>query len=62
MSGSPYCPNFFGTLYPIVYFADADSNPEPKYIGKGAKWEKIKEFYRKHAKQFVYDLSAALKQ
>jgi hypothetical protein len=46
----------------LAYFADADHNPEPKYIGKGVKWERVKDFFRNHARQFVYDLSAALKQ
>jgi len=45
----------------LVYFADADSNPEPAYLrGKALKWESLKKFCRTHVKQFVYDLDVAL--
>ena len=43
----------------LSYFADADSNPEPEYIKK-VKWEKIKTFFKQHAKQFTLDLRSAL--
>ncbi len=43
----------------FVYFADAESNPEPRYSGEGVGWDKVKDF-RKHVKQFVLDLSAAV--
>jgi hypothetical protein len=43
----------------LVYFSDADSNPEPEYIGKKVKWETIKTFFRQHVKQFVLDLGIA---
>ena len=43
----------------LTYFADADSNPEPEYIKK-VKWEKIKTFFKQHAKQFTLDLRSAL--
>lgn len=42
----------------LVYFSDADSDPEPEYIGKKMKWEAIKIFFRQHVKQFVLDLNA----
>lgn len=44
----------------LAYFADADSNPEPEYIKIMVKWEKIKTFFKQHAKQFVLDLINAL--
>ena len=44
----------------FVYFADAESNPEPRYTGEGVGWNKVKDFFRKHVKQFVLDLSAAV--
>ena len=44
----------------LVYFSDADSNPEPEYIGEAVKWETIKTFFRQHAKQCVLDLKTAL--
>lgn len=47
----------------LVYFSDADTNPEPAYIkGRGVEWERIKGFFRNHVKQFVLDLDASLKK
>ncbi len=43
----------------LVYFSDADSDPEPEYIGETVKWEAIRIFFRQHVKQFVLDLNAA---
>jgi hypothetical protein len=44
----------------LVYFYDADSNPEPEYIkGKEISWDNVKKFFRHHVKQFVFDLSTA---
>ena len=41
----------------LVYFADADADPDPHYKNNNdIKWETIKEFFRKHIKQFVWDL------
>ncbi len=46
----------------LVYFSDADSNPEPIYMkGKYINWEKAKKFFRTHVKQFALDLDAAVK-
>ena len=46
----------------FVYFADADTNPDPAYRkGMELKWEDIKKFFRQHVKQFVLDLEAARK-
>ena len=46
----------------LVYFADADGNPEPAYIkGKSVKWVEVKKFFQQHVKQFVLDLDAAVK-
>lgn len=44
----------------LVYFQDADSNPEPEYIKEKVKWEVIKTFFAEHVKQFVFDLTSAL--
>jgi hypothetical protein len=44
----------------LTYFADADSNPEPEYTKVKVKWEKIKSFFKQHAKQFTLDLKSAL--
>jgi hypothetical protein len=44
----------------LVWFADADTNPEPAYIGgKETDWDSIKKFFRTHVKQFTLDLEAA---
>ncbi len=41
----------------LVYFSDADSDPEPAYLkGKELDWERIKRFFRGHVKQCVLDL------
>ncbi|MDH5769123.1 MAG: nucleotidyl transferase AbiEii/AbiGii toxin family protein [Nitrospirota bacterium] len=46
----------------LVYFSDAESNPEPQYIkGNAQDWDKIKKFFKGHVKQFVFDLDTALK-
>lgn len=46
----------------LVYFSDAESNPEPEYVkGKEIKWDNIKKFFKGHAKQFVLDLDIAIK-
>jgi hypothetical protein len=47
----------------LVWFADADTNPEPAYIkGRELNWEDIKKFFRLHVKQFVFDLEAEKKK
>lgn len=47
----------------LVYFSDAESNPEPEYLkGKGVSWAKAKSFFRWHVRQFVFDLDAAVKE
>lgn len=44
----------------LVYFADADVDPDPKYLGKEKPdWNSIKMFFRKNAKQMVMDLQNA---
>ncbi|MEW5747107.1 MAG: nucleotidyl transferase AbiEii/AbiGii toxin family protein [Nitrospirota bacterium] len=44
----------------FTYFADAESNYDPEYIGKKVSWEAVKTFFRKHAKQFTLDLDVAV--
>jgi hypothetical protein len=47
----------------LVYFTDADGNPEPAYIKeKAVKWVEVKKFFQQHVKQFVLDLDAAVKE
>lgn len=46
----------------LVYFSDAESNPEPLYAaGKDLSWDTVKKFFRHHVKQFVFDLDIAVK-
>lgn len=41
----------------LVYFVDAESDPEPQYnAGHEKEWSSIKRFFAKNLKQFVYDL------
>lgn len=42
----------------FVFFDDAESSPDPLYIGAGVKWEAVRRFFEKHARQFVLDLEA----
>ncbi|HTP64561.1 MAG TPA: nucleotidyl transferase AbiEii/AbiGii toxin family protein [Geobacteraceae bacterium] len=47
----------------LVYFADADGNPEPAYIeGRAAEWEEVKKFFRQHVRQFVFELDLAVRK
>ncbi len=47
----------------LVYFSDAESHPEPEYVkGREVSWTRVKDFFRRHAKQFTLDLDAALKE
>jgi len=44
----------------LVYFNDADDDPEPKYIVKKAvSWENIRIFFKKNVKQMVIDMQKA---
>lgn len=44
----------------LVYFGDAESDPEPEYIGKKKDWKQIKKYFMDHVQQFVLDLHKAL--
>ncbi len=43
----------------LVYFSDAESDPEPVYLGKRKEWKIIKKFFLDHVQQFVLDLDKA---
>jgi hypothetical protein len=46
----------------LVYFIDAESEPDPEYMeGKDPGWEKVKTFFKDHVKQLVLDLDSAIK-
>jgi hypothetical protein len=42
----------------LVWFADADAQPEPIYLGESLQWPAIKRFFRSSVPQFVLDLEA----
>ena len=44
----------------LVFFQDADSDPDPKYLGKRTAWGKIKKYFTDHVKQFVLDVQRAV--
>lgn len=44
----------------LVYFNDAETDPEPRYMNKkDVPWETVKKFFRQHVKQMVLDLQKA---
>lgn len=42
----------------LAWFADADAQPDPAYLGKPVQWSTIKRFFRSSVPQFVLDLEA----
>ena len=42
----------------LVWFADADTQPDPRWCGTPVEWSAIKRFFRSSAPQFVLDLEA----
>lgn len=42
----------------LAWFADADAQPDPMYLGKPLQWSAIKRFFRSSVPQFVLDLEA----
>ncbi len=44
----------------LVFFNDADSDPDPKYIGKERPgWEDVQNFFTKNVQQMVLDMDKA---
>lgn len=44
----------------LVYFSDADADPEPRLSGKEKpSWEKVKKFFVKNVQQMVLDMEGA---
>lgn len=46
----------------LVYFSDADADPEPRLLGKEKpplKWDKVKKFFVKNVQQMVLDMEKA---
>ena len=42
----------------LAWFADADAQPDPMYLGKPVQWATVKRFFRSSVPQFVLDLEA----
>ena len=42
----------------LVWFADADTQPDPRWCGTPVEWSAIKRFFRSSTPQFVLDLEA----
>jgi len=40
----------------LVFFKDADSDPDPAYLGKRKDWTAIKKYLTNHVQQFVLDV------
>lgn len=40
----------------LVYFSDAETDPEPDFIGKKKDWREIKKYFTDHVQQFVLDI------
>jgi hypothetical protein len=45
----------------LVFFKDADSDPDPVYLGKHAAWVKMKKYFTDHVQQFVLDIQKVIK-
>lgn len=45
----------------LVFFRDADSDPDPEYLGKHTAWAKIKKYLSEHVQQFVLDIQRVIK-
>lgn len=44
----------------LVYFNDAETDPDPRFSGKkGPDWETVKMFFIRHVKQIVLDIEKA---
>lgn len=44
----------------LVFFDDAEVDPEPQYLRDKPDWKDIKKFFRKNVKQMVLDLESAI--
>lgn len=42
----------------LVWFEQADTQPDPTYLGTPTPWEDVKEYFRSSLQQFVLDLEA----
>ncbi|HXY53624.1 MAG TPA: nucleotidyl transferase AbiEii/AbiGii toxin family protein [Nitrospirota bacterium] len=45
----------------LVFFRDADADPDPEFLGKRVAWAKIKKYLVDHVQQFVLDIQTVIK-
>jgi hypothetical protein len=45
----------------LVFFQDADADPDPAYLGKHMAWTKIKKYFIGHVQQFVLDIQEVVR-
>lgn len=45
----------------IIYFKDAEGDPDPQFINKKIAWETVKKYFVNHVRQFMIDIDRALK-
>jgi hypothetical protein len=43
----------------LIWFEDADGEPDPQYLGQPLLWDDVKAFFASSFRQFVLDLDAA---
>ncbi len=43
----------------LVFFDDAEGDPEPQYLREKPEWKDIRKFFKKNVKQLVFDLQNA---
>jgi len=44
----------------LVFFRDADEDPDPEFLGKRVAWAKIKKYLVNHVQQFVLDIQTVI--
>ena len=44
----------------LVFFDDAEADPELQYLRDKPDWKDVKKFFRKNVKQMVIDLQSAI--
>ena len=44
----------------LVFFQDADADPDPEYLGNHIAWSKIKKYLADHVQQFVLDIQKVI--
>jgi len=43
----------------LVYFSDAENDPDPAFIADPVIWTSVEEFFREHAREFTLNMIAA---